>query len=421
MRILLLSPLRGLDPACGDVVYTETLLANPPDGVQFETYAAALERGALIEHASRPSLYRAWRTGRGRLRETWTTALAKGVNLLRRRRWLFWEPLRIFSLRPGEFDLVHVHVFSCGFREIDCPLAVSNALPLRYLYTDARGYSLTRTRGMEWFERLVAKIFGVNLTSYWLPQAQRVIAFSNYLREWYADRGIIKEDAIDVVPIYLPSTGQAAVHPRPRRIGFIAKDFEAKGGPLLLEAFALVRRKLVDAELVIVGCEARLNEGEQAERGIQWLSLVPREDLLDRILPSFDVFAYPTRFDGMPLVLLEAMSRGIALAATSYRAIPEMLDLGRAGLLSPPGDAQALAANLIALLEPETNRRYRAAAYAHFEATYSAFAVRPQLAASYRRAAGEHARNKPRRHAAPLPVVAELTSSKPGSSAVATS
>ena len=53
MRVLLLSPLRGLDPACGDIVHTEALLASPPDGVQYETYAEALARGALIEHATR--------------------------------------------------------------------------------------------------------------------------------------------------------------------------------------------------------------------------------------------------------------------------------------------------------------------------------------------------------------------------------
>jgi glycosyltransferase involved in cell wall biosynthesis len=142
-----------------------------------------------------------------------------------------------------------------------------------------------------------------------------------------------------------------------------------------------------DAELVIVGNPARLDESTQKARGIRWLPFVPREELLETILPTFDVFAYPTQFDGMPLVLLEAMSRGIAIAATSYRAIPEMLDHGRAGLLSPPQDAQALAKNLLALLEPKTNQHFRAAARRQFDLCYSTEVVLPQLAASYQLAA----------------------------------
>jgi len=164
---------------------------------------------------------------------------------------------------------------------------------------------------------------------------------------------------------------------------------------VLLEAFRIVRAQISDAELVIVGSPARLDEASLEAQGIRWLPWVPREELLTDILPSFDIFAYPTQFDGMPLVLLEAMSRGLAIAATNYRAIPEMLDGGRAGLLSPVGDAPALAANLIALLEAKTNQRFRSAAHAYFTANYSARAVRPQLAASYLRAT--HGRVRRRR------------------------
>src|SRR5258708_2518429 len=108
LRVLLISPLRGLDPACGDIIYTETLLNDTPSGVQYETYADAVARGALIEHACRPAVYRAARMGKSLWQETWTTALAKCVNLLRGTRLLFWEPFRVFSVRPGEYDLIHV-------------------------------------------------------------------------------------------------------------------------------------------------------------------------------------------------------------------------------------------------------------------------------------------------------------------------
>ena len=157
---------------------------------------------------------------------------------------------------------MHVHVFSCGFREIDCPVVVSNALPVRYLYTDARGYSALRVRLLEAADRFLARIFGVNVTSYWLPGVRRVIAFTEYLRDWYRDRKIAADSAIDVVPIYLPDAPVAPASERPCRIGFVAKDFEAKGGLVLLEAFARVRARRPDAELVIVGSPARLDEAD---------------------------------------------------------------------------------------------------------------------------------------------------------------
>jgi glycosyltransferase involved in cell wall biosynthesis len=288
--------------------------------------------------------------------------------------------------------LIHTHVFSCGFREVDCPVVVSNALPVRYLYTDARGFSSLRVRCMEVADRILAQIMGVSLTSYWLPKVERVIAFTHYLADWYRDQAIAADRSIDVVPIYLPeTTATAPVNARPRRIGFIAKDFDAKGGSVLLEAFQHVRQSIPDAELVLVGSPARMDDATQKAQGIRWLPLVPRNELLTEILPSFDVFAYPTQFDGMPLVLLEAMSHGLAIAATDYRAIPEMLNHGQAGLLSPVGDAKSLAENLIALLEPETNRRFRQAALTYFNATYSTRAVVPHLGASYFRATNSFA------------------------------
>jgi len=388
MRVLLISPLRHLDPPCGDIVYTEALLAHPPEGVEYDSYADAIARGALVEHGNRLALNRAWESGRGRWRETFRTLAAKAVNLLRSWHLLFWEPFRIFSVRTGEYDLVHVHVFNCGFRDVDCPVVVSNALPVRFLYTEARGYSGLHVRALEGMEHLLARFFGVRLTSYWLPGVERVLAFSAYLKDWYVNRRIMPEAQVDVVPIYL-SAGTATIpNKHLQRIGFVAKDFEAKGGATLLRAFAIVRQKRPDAELWIVGSPAQISEEEQQEQGIRWLPVVVREELLGSIFPSFDVFAYPTQFDGMPLVLLEAMSLGLAVVATKYRAIPEMLGHGTAGKLVPPRDPEALAYALLELLEPAANTHYRAAAKAHFEAHFAADVVIPQLRAAYQLAMG---------------------------------
>lgn len=388
MKILLISPLPGIDPACGDVTYTESLLATPPEGVQYETYAEAIERGTLREHGNGKAFRQACRLRKDVAGEFFRTAGATAINGLRKAGWLFWEPFRFFSVKPGEYDAIHLNVFSARFLNLPCPLIVSNAAPLRYLYLQARKYSPGRVSLMEAAERLAGKIMGdVNLMSYRLPQASRVIAFTQYLKDWYVSRGIMPAERIDVASVFLASQPILPANPTPRRIGFMSKDFEARGGLTLLKAFEKVRQARPDAELVIRSGD-RVSNSADASKGITWIPYVSREELMGKILPSFDVYAYPTEFDGY-YSLIEPMSRGIPVATSDYQAIPEFVDHGRAGLISAVGNADALAANILRLLEPETNARYRRAAHEFFARTYSAEAVLPRLRDSYASAISE--------------------------------
>ena len=74
-----------------------------------------------------------------------------------------------------------------------------------------------------------------------------------------------------------------------------------------------------------------------------------RDDVF-ALLPAFDVFALSSRFEGLPIALLEAMASGVAPVATCVGGIPEVITDGRDGLLVAPGDAAALAAALAKLL-----------------------------------------------------------------------
>jgi glycogen(starch) synthase len=57
---------------------------------------------------------------------------------------------------------------------------------------------------------------------------------------------------------------------------------------------------------------------------------------------AFDVFCLPSRWEGLGLVLLEAMWRNVPIVASTAGAIPEVLDEGSCGLLFPQGDVQGL-------------------------------------------------------------------------------
>jgi len=81
-----------------------------------------------------------------------------------------------------------------------------------------------------------------------------------------------------------------------------------------------------------------------------------------------DIFVLASRIagdgdrDGLPNVLMEAQSQGLACLSTRVAAIPELIDDGTSGLLVPPGDAAALAAALARLIaDPAERRRFGAA------------------------------------------------------------
>ncbi len=378
MRVLLISPLRDLDPPCGDITYTETLLRHPPPGVEYETHASALAAGRLVENAKRN---RFWR-------EPVTTAANKLINIARSKRWLFWEPFRYFSLAPGAYDAVHLHVFSAGFWRIDCPLVVTSGAPQTDLYIDRRVRSRAGVSRMLRTDTLLARMLGVNSCAAALPQAARVAVYTEYYRDWLVSHHVIGPEKIDVIPI-MHEPDLRPIEPRlPTRIGFVANDFDAKGGRVLLKAFQAVKAAVPRAELWIVGGGRPADLGEIA--GVTWLGQIDRDRLLRDIMPSFDVFAYPTPCDCFSYVTLEAMAAGCAIATSDYVSMPEAVDYGKAGMVSPVGNHAKLAENIIALLDPDTNMRFRQAARSRFDEHFSCKAVAPRLLETYKKAIAEH-------------------------------
>ena len=83
-----------------------------------------------------------------------------------------------------------------------------------------------------------------------------------------------------------------------------------------------------------------------------------------------DVFCCPSILaadgdrDGLPNVLVEAMSTGLPVIGSAFSGIPEAIDEGVTGLLALPGDAAALAANLARYADPALRAVHGAAARA---------------------------------------------------------
>ena len=129
-----------------------------------------------------------------------------------------------------------------------------------------------------------------------------------------------------------------------RTILYVGKgDFEKKGGLVLLDAFKLVREKLPDARLHIVGQNTIPSSDGVVNEGI----ITDRQHLVS-LMRSAHVLTLPSLTDRFGVVLVEAMATSTPCVSSDYGAMPEVV--GEAGLVVPCNDAPALANALLTLL-----------------------------------------------------------------------
>ncbi len=148
-------------------------------------------------------------------------------------------------------------------------------------------------------------------------------------------------------------------------IGAIGRLHRQKGIDLLLDAMPRLLEKHPDLVLLVAGDgpeapalarQARANGLGESVRFLGVWSRVPD------FMAALDVLALPSRWEGMPNVVLEAMAAGTPVVATDVGGTPELIvsgeidrpAAGETGLLAPPENHEALARALVALLDDES-------------------------------------------------------------------
>src|SRR5207302_9722355 len=105
-----------------------------------------------------------------------------------------------------------------------------------------------------------------------------------------------------------------------------------------------------DARFVVVGDGPMRSKLERAARGLPFTFTGAVDDVPAQ-LAGFDVFALPSRFEGLCLAVIEAQAAGVPVVATPVGGIVETAVPGETGLLVPPGDAPALADAILRVLD----------------------------------------------------------------------
>lgn len=203
----------------------------------------------------------------------------------------------------------------------------------------------------------------------------RIIAVSENLRQ-----GLLASDPrLDPSRVVTVSNGIAPLrpaegYPLKQSLGLAPKDRvgamvgklqREKGHDLAIRALY----RLPAAErphLAIIGqgmLRDELQKLAESQGVSQWVHFLGFQKQVPEILAAADFFLMPSRYEGFPIALLEAMALGKPIIAAAVNGIPEALRDGSNGLLIPADDPGALAEALRVLLsDPERARRLGLAA-----------------------------------------------------------
>ncbi len=142
--------------------------------------------------------------------------------------------------------------------------------------------------------------------------------------------------------------------PRELVLGCVARLEEQKGHVYLLEAANLLRRQRAGIRLLLVG-DGRLRSSiEHKAKELGLLDVVVFTGTSNRVaelMSAMDVFVLPSLWEGLGLVLGEAMASGVPVVSTEVGGTSEIVLDGETGLLIPPGDPEAIRKAVIRILD----------------------------------------------------------------------
>jgi len=126
------------------------------------------------------------------------------------------------------------------------------------------------------------------------------------------------------------------------------------GIDVVVRAFAEVQKVYAEAQLDLVGGGKLENQIRDLVRqmnlsGVNFLGLASRQNI-GQFYDRADIFVNASNLDNMPVSVLEAFASGTPVVTTAPESMRYIVENGRTGLLSEPGDAGALARNILAVL-----------------------------------------------------------------------
>jgi glycosyltransferase involved in cell wall biosynthesis len=229
------------------------------------------------------------------------------------------------------------------------------------------------------------------------------VAVSEDLRDQGVRAGIYRAEKVTVIPNglqfdHLPSTFDPALKRRALNIpadapviGTVTRFEPQKANDVFLRAVQHVLGRVPHVTTLIAGDGPQRKELESlaAQLGIaERVTFLGWRDDAVELLGAMDVFCMSSRWEGCPMVLLEAMAMRCPVVATDIGGVREIVVANDTGWLVPPDDPAALAEALLRLIaSPAERQRMGAAGRRRVERHFAAAGMLDAYSNLYRKLA----------------------------------
>jgi L-malate glycosyltransferase len=255
-------------------------------------------------------------------------------------------------------DLLHVHYA--------IPHSISAILARESIKSHRRLPVITTLHGTD-ITLVGADRSYLPITRYALEQSEGVTAISHYLKQATIDH--FQFDRIEVIPNFVCPTDYAprpdcelrlALSPDNAPILVHVSNFRPVKRPVdCIEIFARVLKK-IEARLVMVGDGSERTNAIHRARCLgvyDKCSFVGKQPRIVDYLCAADVLLLPSEQESFGLAALEAMAVKVPVIASKVGGLPEVVDDGETGFLSPVGDVDKMADDAVRLL---ADKKFRA-------------------------------------------------------------
>lgn len=276
----------------------------------------------------------------------------------------FWSFLFIRNVvvniqKRFNFDIIHAHrVYPDGFAAILLGKIFKKPIVITIHGSD--------------INILIKSFIIKRMIRFSLTRAKCIITVSNALKEKIIGLGIagnkieILSNAIDsdkFKPINKIEARKKIDLPLTKKIILFVGNFVYAKNPLLLIDLAYEIKKQGRSDLFFI----MVGDGELKQKIIDKIKYLSVKEIVKLIeqkqhdeiplwMNAADVFVLPSRFEGLPTVLVEAMACGLPIVATKVGGIPEIIKDNERGILIEPNDATAIVKGVLTLADNENLR-----------------------------------------------------------------
>lgn len=302
-------------------------------------------------------------------------------------------------IEAEQYDIVHTHCSKAGFlgriaaRRAGCPLVVHTCHAFAWQVADTG--SRSPLRGI--VSRAARRVL-FEMDRYAATLSDALITVSDLNKDMAIDAGLAPAEKFTTIHSGIDLTAgedspgreelcrSLDLEPSRPIFGTVGRLAKQKDPLMFVRAAKRVLEERPEAQFVMIGNGPLEEEVRRAIGGEPCIKMLGhREDVPD-LLTLLDGFVLSSRWEGLGRALTEAVSKAIPVAATEVDGIPELITHGLTGRLSPPGDHEALAANIVWILDhPNEARKMARKARAKVVAAWGADQMVKQIESLYDR------------------------------------